>query len=217
MENRRLLPDNLCELTGLDYFDATKKAINGIESRAKEILDDKGLVEATFEYEVAMSGARDQAFIELCVGNGWKEFWATEEEWYVSRLRPNAEEFLVSMSKLGNVYACTSSTWDYATGLTELHGIKAYFMGFITRSELSAKTVCPFNAGTRRWILVDDLPPFAESMRKKMFCLAGIANEDFTEINRHLVQVPEWNGDPKDNALLQIREGIKERLDSFSA
>lgn len=216
MENRRLLPDSLCELTGPEYFDAIKKAINGIESRAKDILNDKGLVEFTFEHEVAMSGARDQAFIELCVENGWKEFWITDTEWYVSRLRPNAEKFLIEMSKLGNVYACTSSTWDYATGLAELHGIKAYFKGFITRSELHAKTVCPFNVGTSKWVLVDDLPPFAESMKKKMFCLAAVAPEDFTEISRHLVQVPEWNGDPKDDILLGTAEGIKERLDSIS-
>ncbi len=214
MENRRLLPDSLCELTGPEYIEERNKAIKGMEKRAEEILDDKGLVDGTFEYEVARSGALDEAFIELCVRNGWKEYWIGEE-WYVNRLRPGAEQFLIEASAIGNVYVCTSSTFEYATGLLEVHGLKAYFEGMITREGLNSKMINPLNIGINGWVLVDDLPPYAESMAKKMFHLAGIDRANLPEISKHLVQVPEWTGDPTSDALVGLAAGIKERFGSL--
>lgn len=210
-----LLPDEVLkelQSAGPARWKACSNAEKEIEDHAARILNDKGLVEGTFEYEIGMSDAMNEAFIALCTKNGWKEFWITAEEYYVSKLRPKAEDFLVSLSKLGELHVCTSSTFEYATGLLELFGIKAYFKSVISRSDLDSHLISPLTADAERWVLIDDLDAASSSMARKMFFLKGISQENLFEIDQHLVRVPEYEGDPFDDALMGAIPEVTARL-----
>lgn len=202
-----LLPENL-----FDKTEARKIFFDEIEKNAAQLLNDEGLVEGTFEFERKIHDAKNEIIFALAVKAGWKEFWFSGDEHYMTKLRSNAVEFLTAISEFGELHVCTSSTTEYANMLTEAFDIKKFFKSISAREQLKSEDVFPLKKNTK-WILVDDLPPFSESIMRKMRFLTGSSGTAWDEGKRRVFQVEEFTGDPLDTFLMPYVEGIKERLE----
>ena len=84
-----LLPDEL-----IADSRAERDLRDKIEKEAKRLLNEKGLVEGTFEFERSIHDTKNEVVSDLAIKRGWKEFWFGEGEAYLTKLRPKALEFL---------------------------------------------------------------------------------------------------------------------------
>lgn len=207
--------DFLLSETLIGNLEARKSIRDEIERDAEQLLNDRGLVSGTFEFERQIHDAKNEIVFSLAVKAGWKEFWFSGGEHYMTRLRPNAVEFLKAISELGELHICTSSTTEYANMLTEAFDIKQFFKTISAREQLKSEGFFPLKKGIK-WILIDDLPPFSDSIMKKMRFLAGAKGTPWDEGRKRVFQVEEFIGNPLDDSLMPYVEGIKERLDRLT-
>lgn len=186
-----------------------------LDIRTSDLLDLHGYVDGTFEYDRKRIEFLREAEFEAAVKKGWTEFWFSGGEHYMSKLRPNAVKFLKEISKLGDLHVCTSSTEEYATMLTKGLGIAKFFKTISPREKIRSFDVFPNDKKSDNWILIDDLPPYSESISAKIRFITGNQNTNWEEAKKRVVQVKEWYGDPLDDHLMSLIGEIKERLESL--
>ena len=203
-----LLPDEL-----IADSRAERDLRDKIEKEAKRLLNEKGLVEGTFEFERSIHDTKNEVVSDLAIKRGWKEFWFGEGEAYLTKLRPKALEFLKAISKLGELHVCTSSTTEYATLIIKTFKLDQFFKTISARENIKSYEV--FNLeGIKSWVLVDDLHPSEESISRKMRFISGAqgGRNTWEEAKNRVVRVPEFLGNPMDDGLMDIVEEVEKRL-----
>jgi len=215
---RFLLPEKTLIRGSIDpniVFKELELLKKSFDLKAEDRLNSNGLVEGTFEYDRKRIEFLREVEFEAAVEMGWTEFWFSGGEHYMSKLRPKAVQFLEELLKLGDLHACTSSTKEYSTLLTDGLGIASFFKTISPREQIRSQNEFPEDVRSDNWILIDDLPPFSESIAAKIRFITGNRGTNWEEAKRRVVQVKEWAGDPFDDHLMSSIGEIKERLESL--
>lgn len=162
---------------------------------------------------------------------GGGDMYSSTAKVYGCLKRPHADEFLTQLNQLGQVSLATASPPPYAHAMLEAHDLKKHFNKIYTGADLTGvpKESCD------NFFLIDNAPITAEIIASKMQML-GVPTQlpedadvyDWSqeekdaflqkaddEMSKHLIAVPDYFGQPSDNALIDVLQNIKQSLSSL--
>lgn len=122
--------------------------------------------------------------------------------------RPGVFPFLEDLAKMADLYLLSAGSYSYIKGCFDVLRLDRWIQDFY--SARLPNNFLPLVQG-KPFLLIDDLPFDHINTQVKLKQIHPLFSED------HLLQVPQFKGDPKDRGLSGLLSQVQERLKTLSS